>query len=146
MSDGQSRSWFSYWKENMQALGFPVPDTWYSTEVSILTLTSAIVGAIEKFGPRVTVYEVVKAGFASERLMAFGAVSAAYFAGASIGSAAVATGRTLSGGTSLADIFFYASRNNVSSSATRQVLIRHPQIYNQKFPGRFAYARQIARP
>jgi hypothetical protein len=137
------RSWFSYWKENMEALGFVIPSSLVLSEGMVLGFVSAIVAALEKFGPRVTIGELVGAGLLGEQLMFLGALSAAGFAGAAIGSAAVATGRSLSGGTSLSDVLEYAMANRVLTPQTRQVLSHQPQIYQQNHPARRAYATGV---
>ena len=138
-------TWSDYWKENKRALGFPVPDTWHSTETTVLTTVSAIVGAIEKFGSRVTLAELIRAGYMTERLAVLGACSASAFAGAAIGSAEVATGRYLSAGTSIADVFAYAAPKRLLSREVRQVLARYPQIYQSGHPARAMVGLQAKR-
>jgi hypothetical protein len=107
------RTFYSYFKENMEAMGLPAPDTLFGKLSLATATTSAIVGAVEKFGTAVTVKELVGAGILSEKLLVIGACSAAFYAGACVGSLAVATGRTLSGGLSIADAFTCASANAI---------------------------------
>ena len=59
--------------------------------------------------------ELIVAGTGLEQLAAMNALSAAYYAGAVVGSLAVATGRTLSGGTSLPDVLLYSRMNHIST-------------------------------
>jgi hypothetical protein len=141
------RTWFSYWRENMQDLGIPIPNTWHGSEASVLALAGALANAVEKYGSRVTVAELVGAGAVSEQVGFFGALTAAGVAGAAIGSAAVATGRYIAGGTLLADllgnVLGYAARRRVLTREVHITLARYPQIYNQKSRGRKAYAQLI---
>lgn len=141
------RTWFSYWRENMQGLGIPIPNTWHGSEASVLALAGALASAVEKYGPRVTVAELVGAGVVSEQVAFLGSLTAAGVAGAAIGSAAVATGRYLAGGTSLADVLGnvlgYAARKRVLTRQVHITLANHPQIYNPKSRGRIAYVQLI---
>jgi hypothetical protein len=86
--------------------------------------------AVEKFGKTVTLREVIGAGTKLEGLAVIGACSAAYYAGAVIGSLAVASGRTLGGGTSLADVMFIAKQNDWNAPWLRGTLHRAPHLYN----------------
>ena len=94
---------YKYFKENMEALGLmPPPESLFGTQQLAIGTISTILGCIEKFGTKVTVMEVIGAGTRLEQLAVVSAAGAAYYVGALIGSLAVATGRTLAGGTSLA--------------------------------------------
>ena len=59
---------------------------------------TVLLASIDKFGKTATVAELIAAGTRLEKLGMIGTLSAAFYAGACIGSLAVATGRTLSGG------------------------------------------------
>jgi hypothetical protein len=134
-------TWFDYWKENMEALGYTIPTTWSGGTETILARIGLIVAAVEKFGSRVTVAELVGAGALTEEFLFVGAGLASLFVGAAIGSAAVATGRTLSGGTSLADVLEFAASKWRTPPEVKSVIMKNPQVYQRNFPGRFAYAR-----
>jgi hypothetical protein len=102
---------YDYFKENMEALGLtPPPRSLYGTQALAISTISAILAYIDKFGTKVTVAEMVGAGTRLEGLTIVGSLGAAYYAGAAIGSLAVATGRTIRGGTSLADVLLEASK------------------------------------
>jgi hypothetical protein len=94
-----------YFNENMTAIGLPTPSGVFSSLGALTSNIAVIEGAVTKFGANVTMYELFKAGLISEKLGALGALSASYYAGASLGSIAVAVGRCLAGGTSIYDLF-----------------------------------------
>jgi hypothetical protein len=127
---------YKYFKENMDALDLPAPENLYG---SVTTAQASITGMlvyIDKFGTKVTVLDMIGAGTNLERLATVGAVQGAYYIGAAIGSLAVATGRTLAGGTSLSDVLFEASRWNLKRDWLLPLLHRNPGIYDASVPGR----------
>lgn len=117
--------WLDYWRENMEALGIPVPATAFPNDALIVGTIKTLVDAARVHGPRVTVGKLVVAGTLPERLTMLGALGVAYFAGAAVGSAAVATGRVISGGTGLSDVLFYASRHGFLNPQVGTVLQTH---------------------
>lgn len=131
---------YEYFKENMEALGLPVPpESLFGTQTLAVSTISTIVAYIDKFGTKVTVAEIAGAGTKLEWLATLGTLGAAYYAGAAIGSLAVATGRTLSGGTSLGDVLFEMSQRNWHRPWLTLLLQRRPGIYDQKAPNRRHY-------
>ncbi|MDI9102435.1 hypothetical protein [Xanthomonas oryzae] len=110
----------------------------------MIAALGGMVALAEKMGPRVTIIEVAKAGTKTEMFAVLSAVSASIYLGAAVGSAAVASGRTLSCGTSLSDVLAYSSRNGLSSDSVRTVLITRREIYDYKRPGRRYYASLAA--
>lgn len=89
--------------QNMTAMGLPTPTSLYTSLASVLGSSAAIAGAIEKFGPRVTVGELIGAGLLTEQLAALGALSASYYLGAMAGSASIALAKCASEGESIAE-------------------------------------------
>lgn len=83
--------------------------------------------------------EMAKAGARLEKLATLGAVSASFYVGAVIGSIAVATGRTLSGGTSISDVLSFATRSNVNKPWLYSILTRYPGVYDAKIAHRSMY-------
>lgn len=131
---------YKYFKENMEALGLTAPpESLFGTQALATSTISAILGYIDKFGTKVTVMEMVRAGTRLEQLTVIGALGAAYYAGAAIGSLAVATGRTLSGGTSLGDVLFEASRYGFERPWLTSLFHRRPGIYDPSVSGRKYY-------
>lgn len=127
---------YKYYRENMSDLGLVAPESLFGTQQAAVSTIAAIVAFIDKFGPRVTVLEMAGAGTKLELLTALGAVGAAYYAGAAIGSLAVATGRTISGGTSLGDVLFEVSRWDWKREWLSSLLHRRPGIYDPNVLGR----------
>jgi hypothetical protein len=131
---------YKYFKENMEALGLlPPPESLFGTQQLAIGTISTILGCIEKFGKKVTVMEVIGAGTRLEQFAVMSAAGSSYYVGALIGSLAVATGRTLSGGTSLADVLYEASKWKLDRPWVTTLLHRHPGIYDPSVPGRKYY-------
>jgi hypothetical protein len=127
---------YTYFKENMDALHLPAPENLYGSVATAQASISGMLAYIDKFGTRVTVLEMIGAGTNVELFATVGAVQGAYYIGAAIGSLAVATGRTLAGGTSLSDVLFEASRWNLQRDWLMPLLHRYPDIYDARIPGR----------
>ena len=131
---------YKYFKENMEALGLTAPpESLYGTQALAISTISAILAYIDKFGTKVTVMEMAGAGTRLEQLAVMGAWGAAYYAGAAIGSLAVATGRTISGGMSLGDVLFEASRWGFGRPWLTSLFHRRPGIYDPSVSGRKYY-------
>ncbi|MDB6145543.1 MAG: hypothetical protein JWP80_4587 [Pseudomonas sp.] len=126
---------YLYFKENMESLGLPAPETLFGSVTSAVATATTILSQVDKFGKSVTIGELIVAGARLEKLAMVGACSAAFYAGAVIGSIAVAIGRTWSGGTSLADVLFTASRYNLNREWLSTCLFSCPGIYvkNERF-------------
>ncbi|UWI57081.1 hypothetical protein [Xanthomonas oryzae] len=62
----------------MNALGLPVSDSLYGNATAIYGSILTLAGLAEKFGPKVTVMELIKAGTKLERLGVVGALSASW--------------------------------------------------------------------
>lgn len=123
---------YKYFKENMDALGLPAPESLYGNIQLALSSAGTLVGLLERFGKRVTVMEMIGAGIKGERLATVAAMSAAYYVGAVIGSIAVATARSLTGGMSIADVLLNAQMNHLHRPWLPSVLMRHPKIYKRR--------------
>lgn len=130
---------YKYFKENMEALGLSAPDSLFGSQQLAIGTISTILAFTDKFGTRVTVLDMIGAGTKLELLAAVGAVGAAYYAGAAIGSLAVAAGRTLSGGTSIADVLFEASRRRFTRPWLTSLLLSSPGIYDPSVSDRKYY-------
>jgi hypothetical protein len=131
---------YKYFKENMEALGLaPPPESLFGTQQLAISTISTILACIDKFGTKVTVLEVIGAGTRLEQMAVFGALGASYYVGAAIGSLAVATGRTMSGGTSLSDVLFEATRWGFKRPWLTSLFHRMPGIYDPKISGRKYY-------
>jgi hypothetical protein len=128
---------YQYFKENMEALNLAPPaESLFATQALAVATINTFVAFVDKFGTRVTVLDVIYAGKRLEQLSVVGTMGAAYYTGALIGSLAVATGRTLSGGTSLADVLFEASKWKLNRPWLRSLLHQNPGIYDPRVRGR----------
>jgi hypothetical protein len=128
---------YSYFKENMEALNLtPPPESLFATQALAVATINTFVAFIDKFGTRVTVMDVIGAGTRLEQLSVVGAMGAAYYTGALIGSLAVATGRTLAGGTSLGDVLLETLEWRVGRPWLTELLQHRPEIYDPSMPGR----------
>lgn len=130
---------YRYFKENMDGLGLPASDSLFGTLQAAVSNAAVFVGHLDKFGRSITVAELAGAGTKVEQLGVAATLSAAFYVGAVIGSIAVATGRTLSGGTSLSDVMLLARRNNLYRPWLRPSLQRWPGIHDPAVPGRGLY-------
>jgi hypothetical protein len=130
---------YEYFRENMADLGLAAPDTLFGTQQLAVGTIATILGCVDKFGTRVTVGELIGAGTKLELLAAVGAVAAAFYVGAAIGSLAVAAGRTLGNGTSLADVLFEAMEWRRGRPWLTSLIQHRPEIYDPSVPGRKYY-------
>jgi hypothetical protein len=132
-------AFYKYFKENMDALGMPAPESLFGSVQTTVSTVTAILVFIDKLGPKVTVKEMVGAGTRLEGLGTVGACAAAFYIGAVIGSLAVASGRSLGNGTSLGDVLFEAARWGFSRPWLAPILQRMPGIYNPGIASRSSY-------
>lgn len=114
-----SKGFYDDFNDNMAELGLPAPRTLFGSLATATATISAMVRLVQVYGTKVTVAEMVGtlpgaavgagggavgvATAASEALLVIGALSGSFYVGACIGSLAVATGKALSGGTSIGD-------------------------------------------
>ncbi len=132
-------TFYTYFKENMDGLGLPCPDTLFGTVAATVASATAILKVIDTFGRSVTIADVIGAGTKLEALGVIGACSAAFYVGAVIGSLAIVTQRTVSGGVSLADVLEAASKSRLSRPWLPTTLAKWPALYQPKYPGRKSY-------
>lgn len=124
---------YEYFRENMEGLGLPAPESLYGNLMLAISSAQAILSQIEKYGRKITVRELAIAGTRVERLAFVSTLGACYYVGAVIGSIAIATGRTMAGGTSIADVLWAAHQNGLMAPWLREELQSNPQIYNPKY-------------
>lgn len=109
-----SNTFYPAFKQNMNAMGLPAPENLYGTLSLAIANANAVLTQIDKFGKSVTVGELIGAGTMLEGIGVISACSAAFYVGAIIGSIAVATGHSIFGGVTIADIIFTANRYNLN--------------------------------
>jgi hypothetical protein len=115
---------YKYFKENTEALHLSAPNELFSTQDKAIGAAYTITKAIDLFGPKVTVRELIGAGILSEKLGIVVSISAAYYLGAVIGSIAVAIGRTLSGGVTIADVLYVANEHNLNRPWLQDAILK----------------------
>ena len=135
---------YKYFKENMDALGVPAPESLYGNLQTAVGTITVLLGLIDKFGHKVTLKELIGAGTKLEKLGVIAACSAAFYAGAVIGSLAVATGRCLGRGTSLGDALVEAARWGFKRPWLAPILDRLPGIHNPNGSSPTSFKRQGA--
>lgn len=136
------KTFYGYFKENMETLGLPAPESLFGTLQTTVATISTIATQVDKFGKAVTIGELIAAGTKIEFLGYIAATSAAFYVGACIGSLAVATGRSLSGGYSLVDLISTAHMHNLNRPWLQPTLRLYPGIYDLRAPSRTNYRYQ----
>lgn len=127
---------YGYFKENMDSLGLPAPDSLFGTLQATLGNVAIFLAHIDKFGKAVTVGEVIGAATTLERLGVIATLSASFYVGAVVGSIAVASGRSLAGGTSIADVMVTAHKYQIDRAWLVALLRSRPALYDRKRPHR----------
>jgi hypothetical protein len=87
--------------------------------------------ALDKLGKGATMAEIAGATVALEKFMVLGAMSAAGYVGAIIGSIAVATGGSLGCGYRISDMFVFLDQNNLKFNNWNAFYIHNPQILDR---------------
>lgn len=141
-----SSDFYRYFKENMDSMGLECPETLFATKGTAINTAANILAAIHQHGTKVTVAELIGAGTGLEKLLYVGALRASFYVGAVVGSIAVASGRTLAGGTSLADVLLEARNNHLHRPWLAGVLMRWPGIYQQEVRSRKHYRQSWGLP
>ncbi|MGD9364524.1 MAG: hypothetical protein PVH87_02430 [Desulfobacteraceae bacterium] len=67
-----NKSFYKYFKENMESLGLPAPESLFGNVTSATATSATIVAAVEKFGAEVSIGELIGAGTLSEVLLVTG--------------------------------------------------------------------------
>ncbi|CAG18847.1 hypothetical protein PBPRA0415 [Photobacterium profundum SS9] len=126
-------------------MGLPVPSQLFDTFTVAVTNAGVMFETLKTFGKNATVAELVGATTGLEKLKVAGSLGAALYTGAVIGSIAVASGRTLSCGSSISDLFVFQRRYNLHFESSQQFYIKHPEILNPSKISKVTYrAKSIA--
>jgi hypothetical protein len=122
-----------YFTENMNALGAPVPTTLFDSYQTAVGTATLLVGALSTLGEGATMAELVGATIGLEKLLVAGAFGAAAYTGMVIGSIAVASGRSLSCGTRISDMFVFTHQNKLQFKGWHAFYIHNPQILDRSY-------------
>jgi len=123
----------------MNALGLPVPAGLFDTQNAAIANASAILAALKTVGAKATLAEIAGATVALEKLAVLGALSASFYLGAVVGSIAVATGKYLSCGSSIADFFAIAEKDGLFTPELHRHLNQYQIIFNTQLTNRQSY-------
>ncbi len=123
---------YQSFRENMEGVGLPAPQGLFGSVAAAVSAAAAILGQIDKFGKAVTLGEIIGAGTRLDGLAAIGGCAAAYYAGAVIGSLAVASAASPTAATSLADVLFTAKKHKLDRKWLPATLQRWPGVYDRK--------------
>ena len=119
-----------YFEQNMNAIGLPAPTELFGTVTTAYANINELATAVELYGSQITVAEVWGATSKLEKLRLLGPLVAAYYTGAAVGSAAIALGRSLGCGATIADAMWHLREHGVYSSWVESELLRNPQFLN----------------
>lgn len=153
-----AKSFYDYFKENMEELGLPAPHSLFTTQSAALATAKAILDALKVVGgasSTVTVGEIIGATTGLEALTVVAGLSASFYVGAVIGSIAVAAGKCLSdlvavsnpsvtNNPNISQVMAFASRNNLNIPGLEYILTAHPEILNSGIIDRRKSAIRVA--
>ncbi|WP_375443592.1 hypothetical protein [uncultured Fibrella sp.] len=150
-----THGFFYYFNKNMEDMGLPAPQSLFDTQSRALATASAILNCLKTLGPSATMGEILGATTGLELLGVAAAVSASFYAGAVIGSVAVAAGEVLSDvlfastsapstGTSVSQVMAFASRHNIQFPGLERILLAHPRILNSNALNRHGSYTRVA--
>ncbi len=125
----------------MKALGAPVPEEVFDGLDKALASSIAIMGTLEVLGKTATVGEIIGATTGLEKLAVVASFSACYYLGMVIGSIYVASGRSITCGARMSDMFVFLHKNDLEFEGWRQFYRRNPQILDKSIKYRRIYAR-----
>ncbi len=120
-----------YFTENMKALGAPVPTTLFDSYQTAIGTATLLVSTLHTLGKGATIAELIGATIGLEKLAVAAAFGAAGYTGVVIGSIAVASGRSLSCGTRISDMFVFTSQNNLQFKGWHAFYIHNPQVLDK---------------
>ncbi len=121
-----------YFTENMNALGLEVPSGLFASYDKALTTVTALASALHTLGKGATMAELVGATVGVEQLMVVGAVGGTFYVGACVGSLAVASGRSISCGNSISDLFMLiALHPELQFDDWNGFFARNPEVLNR---------------
>ena len=117
-----------YFKENMESLGLPVPSSLFDSFNTAIATAAVIGEAVSLQGSHITLGQAIAAQSRMASLKIAAGISASFYVGAVIGSIAVATGRSLSCGASIADALAIARTNGIYGMWLEYEFVRHPKL------------------
>lgn len=141
---------YEYFAENMKALHLPAPESLFGTVTTATATIGSMIKYIQLYGTKATVREMILTlpgafagagkgcvGFAtaaSEAIVVIGAVSAAYYVGACIGSLAIATKKYFCTEVSIGECLTTAVFHGLETPSWLQLtLAANPALLGRRF-------------
>ncbi|WDE04275.1 hypothetical protein SG34_023490 [Thalassomonas viridans] len=125
-----------YFNENMKELGAPVPTTLFDSYQTAIGTATILVSTLSTLGKGATMGELIGATIGLEKLAVAAAFGAAGYTGIVIGSIAVASGRSLSCGFRISDMFVFTYQNQLQFKGWHSFYTRNPQVLDKTHPFR----------
>jgi len=85
-----ARGFYYYFKDCMDTMGLPAPNSLFSTATAAIATIAAIQKAVAAYGTEVTIGELIGAGVLADFLVSAAALTASYYVGVCVGCAATA--------------------------------------------------------
>ncbi len=143
------KQFYNHFADNMKALHLPAPESLFGTITTATASIGSMMKYIQTYGTKATVREMLltlpgafsgagggSIGFAtaaSEAILVIGAVSAAYYVGACLGSLAVATKKSLSTEASIAECLSTAVLHGIDTPPWLQnTLAANPALLGRR--------------
>ncbi|MGY0613664.1 hypothetical protein [Vibrio sp. FJH11] len=136
----KSGDFYKYFEENMSALGLAAPKGLFESAEKATATVTTLVAALTQLGKNATVAEIIGTTTGLEKLVVVGALFGAGYAGAVVGSIAVASGRSLACGTSIADALWYIKHNGLDFPESHMFFKSNPEILDSSVPNRVKFS------
>lgn len=128
-----------YFKQNMEALGLPVPSTLIDRYQTAIGTASSLVGTLVQLDKGATMAELAGATVGLEKRMVAASLGAAAYAGAVIGGIAIASGRAPGCGSRLSDMFVFVRQNRLQFPGWQSFYARNPVVLDDSRPFRSSF-------
>jgi hypothetical protein len=135
---------YDHFQKNMEALGLPAPQSLFGSVSAAVGNAAALLNQIDRFGKDVTIGEIIGTGTSLESLGCIAGCAAVFYVGAVIGSLAVASGKSLAGSTSLADVLYTAKAHKLDRKWLPATLQRWPGLYDRRLVAARTHLRAMA--
>ena len=136
-SDGD---FYKYFKENMDSLGAPAPESLFTSYTSAVATLITIKDGMAAVGSSATIAEIIGATTGLELLKVAASFGASAYAGILVGSLLVATQRSATCGSQIIDLFSFTTKHNLHFNGLTQLHAEYPEIFDPSHPNRVAFA------
>jgi len=138
------QEFIKYANDNMKALGLTPIENMGDTIDQALSKLGTMAGTVAVLGKGATLAELALATTAVEKIAVGASFYATFYVGAYIGSFAVATGKYLSCGSSIADAFAFIEDNNIKFDNAKVFFANNPEILNTGMANREVFAKRAS--